>query len=151
MVWETDFGWVDRSSATFNSFLDVFQKIRAKPTLLSLFATTTWSIWYQRNKSRLQENPLPLLNIIGFAKNYLSEFKGLDSPFAHRRQVVPLRWIPPAAGLVKINYGGAMYGESDEARIGVVIWNCKGQVLAALSEQIAKPPIVEILELLVAR
>ena len=47
--------------------------------------------------------------------------------------------------------GEAMYGESDKAGIGVVIRNCEDQVLAALSEQIMKPPTVEILELLVAR
>ena len=43
-----------------------------------------------------------------------------------------------------------MYGESDKAGIGVVIRNCEGHVLAALSEQIVKPPLVEILELLAA-
>ena len=44
-----------------------------------------------------------------------------------------------------------MYGESDKAGIGMVIRNCEGQVLAALSEQIVKPPSMEILELLAAR
>ena len=33
----------------------------------------------------------------------------------------------------------------------MVIQTCEGQVVAALSEQTAKPPTVEILELLVAR
>ena len=31
MVWDTDFGWVDRSAAATDSFSDVLQKIRAKP------------------------------------------------------------------------------------------------------------------------
>lgn len=44
-----------------------------------------------------------------------------------------------------------MYGELDKAGIGVEIRNSEGQVLAALSEQIVKPPTVEILELLAAR
>ena len=74
----------------------------------------------------------------------------MESPSSHRRQAVHHRWLPPTAGLVKTNYDGAMYGESDKARIGVVIRNCEGQVLAALSEQIVKPPTVEILELLAA-
>ena len=52
---------------------------------------------------------------------------------------------------MKTNYDGAMFGESDNAGIGVVIRNCEGQVLAAFSEKIAKPPTVEILELLAAR
>ena len=60
------------------------------------------------------------------------------------------RWLPPAAGSVKTNYDGAMYGELEKVGIGMVIRNCEGHVLAALSEQIVKPPLVEILELLAA-
>ena len=52
---------------------------------------------------------------------------------------------------MKTNYDGAMFGESDMARIGVVICNCEGQVLVALSKKIVKPPLVEILELLAVR
>ena len=53
--------------------------------------------------------------------------------------------------MVKINFDGAWFRESDKAGLGVVIRNGEGQVLAALSEQIVKPPTVEILELLAAR
>ena len=52
---------------------------------------------------------------------------------------------------MKINYDGAMFGELDRAGLGVVIRSREGQVVAALSKQIAKPPTVEILELLAAR
>jgi len=44
-----------------------------------------------------------------------------------------------------------MFGESDKAGLGVVIRTCEGQLVAALSKQIVKPPTVEILELLAAR
>ena len=50
-----------------------------------------------------------------------------------------------------MNFDGAMFGESDEAGIGVVIQNSNGKVRAALSEKIKKPPNAEILELLVAK
>ena len=52
---------------------------------------------------------------------------------------------------MKINFDGAWFRELDKAGLGVVIRNGEGQVLAALSEQIVKPPTVEILELLAAR
>ena len=119
--------------------------------LLPLFAVTAWSIWYQRNKARLNDNPLPICNIADYAKNYLCEFKELDSHHSHRRRVSPTRWQPPSAGSVKTNYDGAMFAESNMAGIGVVVRNSEGRVLAALSEQIVKPPSVEILELLAAR
>ena len=63
----------------------------------------------------------------------------------------PTRWQPPSAGSVKTNYDDVMFAESNMVEIGVVVRNSEGRVLAALSEQIVKPPTVEILELLVAR
>ena len=44
-----------------------------------------------------------------------------------------------------------MFNESDEARIGVVIRNCKGELMAALSEKIQKPQSVVASEMLAAR
>ena len=125
-VWDTDFWWVDRSAEVTDSFSDVLQKIRAKPTSVSLFAITAWAIWYQRNKTRLRNNPLPLRNIAGFAKDYLNQFRGTDRPSILRNWVTTRRWLPPTAGSIKINYDGAMFGESDKAGLGVVIRTCDG-------------------------
>ena len=40
---------------------------------------------------------------------------------------------------MKINFDGALFGESDCVGLGVVICNSNGKVLAALSEKITKP------------
>ena len=61
------------------------------------------------------------------------------------------RWCPPDSDLVKVNFDGAMFNERDEAGIGVIIRNPRGEVMAALSEKIQKPPSAEILELLAAK
>ena len=62
------------------------------------------------------------------------------------------KWEPPTAAMKwKTNFDGAMFSESDQARIGVVIRNHEGQVMAALSEKIKKPASAEILEALAAR
>ena len=53
--------------------------------------------------------------------------------------------------LLKTNYDGAMFRESDKVGNGVVIRNSEGKVLATLSEKIVKPLAVEIVELLAAR
>ena len=58
---------------------------------------------------------------------------------------------PLTSEFLKTNFDGAMFGESEKARIGVVIRNFEGEVMAVLSEKIKKSPIVEILELLVAK
>ena len=52
---------------------------------------------------------------------------------------------------MKVNFDGAMFNERDKAGIGVIIRNPKGEVMAALSEKIQKPPSAEILELLAAK
>lgn len=52
---------------------------------------------------------------------------------------------------MKLNFDGAMFGESNEAGFGVVIRNHKGEVLAALSEKIQKPTTVDVWEILAAK
>ena len=66
-------------------------------------------------------------------------------------RTAPRRWCPPADDVWKINFNGAMFGESDEAGIGVVIRDCRGEVKAALFKKIKKPPTVDVLELLAAK
>ena len=126
VFWDSDFEWVDRSSTAFDSFSDVFSKNPQQTTLVPLFAATAWSIWYHRNKFRLQDNPLPLHNIADFAKNYLGEFRSLDRLCPHYCRFILRRWLPPTAGFVKTNYDGAMFRESDNAGIGVVIRDSEG-------------------------
>ena len=48
----------------------------------------------------------------------------------------------------KTNFDRAIFLESDQAGIGVVVRNQAGQVMAALSERIQKPNSAEILEAL---
>ena len=60
-------------------------------------------------------------------------------------------WSPPYENQVKINFDGALFGESDSAGIGVVIRNSGGRVLAALSEKILKPQSADLVEILAAR
>ena len=52
---------------------------------------------------------------------------------------------------MKTNFDGAWFTKSDDASIGVVIRNLKGEVMATMSEKILKPPSIEVLELLAAR
>ncbi|KAL0011115.1 hypothetical protein SO802_006223 [Lithocarpus litseifolius] len=63
----------------------------------------------------------------------------------------PKKWSPPAYEVWKINFDGALFGESADAGVGVVVQNSRGEVRAALTEKIMKPHSVEVLELLAAR
>lgn len=121
VVWDSEFGWVEKFRASSSSFSDLSQKIQEKPIFLPLFAAPVWSILFQRNKSHLQENSLPLKNIAGFARDYIREFKILVCTPLNSLQVVPRKWHSLVVGLMKTNYDVAMFREFDEARIGVVI------------------------------
>ena len=61
------------------------------------------------------------------------------------------KWKPPDKDEFKTNYDGAVFQETNEASIGVVIWNDEGEVLGAVSEKIALPGSVVMVEMLVAR
>lgn len=61
------------------------------------------------------------------------------------------KWTTPNRNGYKTNFDGAMFHDSREAGLGVVIRNHEGEVMAALSEKIPLPPSVTQLELLATR
>ena len=81
----------------------------------------------------------------------MHDFKSLTKSSPTLRASAPKVWSPLANDGWKINFDGAMFNESSEAGIGVVVRNSVGKVKAALAEKIKKPPSVEVLELLAAR
>ena len=58
------------------------------------------------------------------------------------------RWSRPSENRVKINFDGALFRQLDSARIGAVIRNSEGEVMATISEKIVKPPAAELIEIL---
>ena len=50
-----------------------------------------------------------------------------------------------------MNYDGACFMDEEKARIGVVVWNDRGQVMGSLAEKIEMPPTVEVLEAMATR
>ena len=61
------------------------------------------------------------------------------------------RWKPLDAGLLKVNFDGAIFDDLRAAGIGVAVRNEHGEVVAALAEQIPIPDSVFTLETLAAR
>ena len=94
---------------------------------------------------------MPPEKIRDAAKSVLKEFQGSPKTRTVRLQRQPHRWAPPELGIYKANYDGAYFAEEEASRIGVVVRNDLGQVMASLAEKLAMPPTVEILETMVAR
>ncbi|XP_050263892.1 uncharacterized protein LOC126708117 [Quercus robur] len=82
---------------------------------------------------------------------YLSEFQVKFPKAAPKPPKGHVRWCPPMGERFKTNYDGAVFSESREVGIGVVVRNAKGKVIAALAEKILYPSSVEVLEALAAR
>ena len=95
--------------------------------MIELFTTTAWHIWLHRNKTKLGEHTVPLGMIRDVACKFLQIFKqSRDYPCSRKlTQSRPRgprqRWMPPKPGKYKINFDGAMFNESEEAGIGVVV------------------------------
>ncbi|XP_050241121.1 uncharacterized protein LOC126690018 [Quercus robur] len=58
------------------------------------------------------------------------------------------RWIPPQDTFYKANFDAAIFEDLGSAGLGVVIRDCHGQVIAALSQKIWKPNSIEAAEAL---
>ena len=134
------------------SFLDLVSLVARQSKQLELFATVAWSIWCRRNKLRCNEQCLPLGKIMESATSLLTEFQKHSSHRVSVPRQGDVNWHPPTAAMMwKTNFNGAMFSETDQADIGVVVRNHAGQVMAALSEKIKKPASADILEALAAR
>ena len=62
-----------------------------------------------------------------------------------------IKWRPPGDGMYKTNYDGAVFAKSEEARIGVIVRDVNGDVIAALVKKIPYLGFVEVLEALATR
>lgn len=115
-----------------------------------------WLVWCRRNKIRCNEPSLPTDKILEAAGNMLVEFQ--QKPRVQNLQNQQwsranprVRWSPPGPNVVRVNSDGAMFKESNEAGIGIVVRNQDGRVMAAMAEKIHQPASVETLEFLAAR
>ena len=105
---------MDRSAAAPSSFPELIRLVQSRQHLVPLFATIAWSIWHHRNKSHLQQSSFPLNRIARYAKDYIKGFKSLQP----QQQIVckkiqTRKRSPPGSGMMKTNFDGAMFGESD--------------------------------------
>lgn len=117
---------------------------------LELFAMVAWFVWLRRNKLCCNEPSLPIQKIFNSATALLSEFQQGAHVRVQKPKPASVKRIPPAPGELKVNFDGATFAEFDEAGIGVIIQNKSGEVMATLSENIAQPHSMEILEILAA-
>ncbi len=100
----------------------------------------TWSIWYHRNCQQL-DHPIEEIHCLLLRSlELLTEFHQAqdDSPPkpGTPRPACLVKWEPPSVGIYKENFDGAIFVETSEAGIGVIIRNDQGAIMASLCQRI---------------
>lgn len=149
VVWALYFGSLRDDAKECSTFRDLFQVCLEKGHPTDLLAMLSSHVWLKRNKLRLGETVADLRLMNSLARDALLEFKQAhiiepSPPSAHRQ----IKWEPPPPDWVKINFDDAVFHESGKASLGTIIRNDQGLVMAALTQIIPLPTLVEMVEVL---
>lgn len=94
---------------------------------------------------------MPLGQVPLTACGALQEFRKLRPIHATiLRTARAVRWRPPSATCVKASFDGTILSQDGLAGVGIIILNEQGLVMAAFSQQISSPALVEMVEVLAA-
>ena len=151
LLWCTRPQWNHGTLSACSSFINVFDFIFAGNKESKLFATVIWTLWNRRNNLRLGKPALPLDKVLEFAQERMMGSETTNVPPLHPHGQSTTHWTAPEANEFKINFDGATFADRDSARIGVVIRNDAGLIMASLTQQIPLLASVIEVEALAAR
>ena len=119
-IWETDVMWLFCRSKKFSNFFELARFILENDKQPEQFASITWTIWFRRNQLCTSNKPFPLSQIVSSAKQLLQEFNEVH-PAAPVQNYSPQqsrpKWEPPPLSLLKINFDGAVFRETEELMV----------------------------------
>uniref|UniRef100_A0A2N9GZI9 Reverse transcriptase domain-containing protein n=1 Tax=Fagus sylvatica TaxID=28930 RepID=A0A2N9GZI9_FAGSY len=99
---------------------------------------------YHRNMQTLQAQELHLFTMVIWS---ICRPRDDHSPPARPPEPpTVIKWAPPRPGRYKVNFDGAFFRESNEAGIGAIVRNHRGEVMAALCQRIPYPYSIEAVE-----
>lgn len=150
-IWNPCFSSIRIEHPRIQDVQELIHLVGQRSDNLELFAVVAWFIWNHRKWLQLNEKGLATDKIFQAAKLYLSDFQLKLPKTTPKPSKGNMKCRPPLGELYKTNYDGAVFSESGEAGIGVVVRDAKGEVIAALAEKITYPGSVEMLEALAAR
>ena len=152
-IWETNMMWLFCRFKKFSNFYKLTRFVLESDRRPELFAPITWTIWSRRNQLRTSNKAFPLSRVLPSATQMLQELTDVQ-PAAPLQTISPHRsrpkCEPPPPSHLKINFNGAMFRETEEARLGVVVCDAHGKVLASLAEKIKFPSSSNEVEALAA-
>lgn len=118
---------------------------------MALFSTIAWSLWQWRNHLKEHQLAWTLHEVGDRARAMVLEFMDANEQVV-KPQVrnILVRWSPPQENVYKANFDVALFDNMGYAGLGVVIRDCNGHIIAALSKKIKLPYSVETAEALAA-
>ena len=133
-LWQSIPLWNHHSLKQCSNFIDLLECIFADNRDPTLFSMVAWTLWNRRNNLCLAKGMVSLGKLLQHAKDRIQEFsKGQPAPilhWGHPRE----SWQPATPQWYKVNFNGALFEKEHCARIGDVIQNDKGLVMASLSQ-----------------
>ena len=115
-VWGVGEEWCFKSKVEFTYVKELLSWLIAKGRSLELFAYMAWMVWNQRNKVRVNQQAVLLLQVAEQAEQKLAQFRANwqnTEVQVTDRNIGGLRWSSPQDGLVKINFHRAVFSESN--------------------------------------
>jgi len=152
-VWKSVPSFSHLYQVGYRSSVDLIEAVldQGSAFTIALFSTIAWSIWQRRNKIRVQQPSWPLHEISKKARELVVEFFNvLQQPTRPEVQRHLIKWTKPPKDCYKANFHAALFENNNTAGIGVVIRDCNGNVMGALSQKIVLPQSIEHAEALAA-
>ena len=152
-LWESNALWLFRRTKKFLNFFELVSHVLEEKINSKLFATLVWMIWSYCNTLRTSTKPFPLSQVALSASQTLQTFAQALLVPRMQSGALPkqhIRWNPPPSTSLKINFDGAVFRETDEAGLGVVVCDHQGKVMASMFEKIKLPSSSNEVEALAA-
>uniref|UniRef100_A0A2N9HR00 RRM domain-containing protein n=1 Tax=Fagus sylvatica TaxID=28930 RepID=A0A2N9HR00_FAGSY len=131
-------------------FADLLSKVLDLGTQQNteVFSIICWSLWQRRNKQRLHQVVEGIDQLTTKARAYLDEYVGSIEPLPpdESTSTRDSKWQPSSRHNFKVNYDGAVFKETNEAGLGVIVRNKAGRVMASLVQKVRYPQSVESIE-----
>ena len=117
-----------------------------------IFVIISRMLWNRRNALRLNLQVQPLNQISSLAGSYLQEFMDVqDQTPAATGLSLPQQWQPPDEVTFKVNFDDAVFKSCNQAGLGVIVRDWRGEAIGALSMLVPAAQTVVELEALTCR
>ena len=120
-TWFLAFEWILKDLPNIQNLQELVQLIGQRQRRLEVFAIVAWFIQSRRNKLRLHESSLAPNRIFEAACNFLSEFQQKNPINIVLSSSKLVKWRPSSSEMYITNFDRAVFADTNEAGLSVVV------------------------------